>query len=146
MKFNKIANKSILLDTPTTSLLSSLKARRIAHGLSITQLAEKLCVSRRSIDNYEQKKSPPCLLNLINMAEFFSYDLSDSLNYKFFHGLIRADRIRARIKSIGLTSTELARLTGYNKSSINAAIRLREDISIYCLNAVLNVLKNAERK
>ena len=146
MRFSKLANKNVLLDIPTNSLLSSLKGRRIEQGLSINQLAKKLSLSWKSIRNYEQRKYPPCLLNLINMAEFFSYDLSDSLNYKFFHGLIRADRIRARMKSIGLTGTKLARLTGYSSAVVNAAIRLNEETSIFCLNAVLNALDNAERR
>lgn len=146
MRFNKLANKKILLDIPTSSLLSSLRNRRETYGLSVSQLAEKLCVNRSTIDRYERRDYPPTLLTLINMSEFFSYDLSASLNYKFFHRQIRADELKARIKSMGLTSNELASLTGYSKAAINVAIRLSDDTSIFCLNAVLNALCNYQRR
>ena len=140
MKFSKLANKSVLLDTPTNTLLSSLKQRRIDYGLSVKELAEKLCVNRVSVECYEQRKSPPCLLNLINISEFFNYDLSKSLNYKFFHGLIQADSIKARMKSLGLTCAELAKLSGYSRSVVYETINLRSGTSLFSLNAVLNVL------
>ncbi len=146
MRFNKLANKKILLDIPTSSLLSSLRNRRETYGLSVSQLAEKLCVNRSTIDRYERRDYPPTLLTLINMSEFFSYDLSASLNYKFFHRQICADELKARIKSMGLTSNELASLTGYSKAAINVAIRLSDDTSIFCLNAVLNALCNYQRR
>ena len=145
MKFSKLANKNILLDVPSSTLLSSIKQRRIDYGLSVKQLAEKLCISHRSIQSYEQGKYPPILLTLINMGEFFGYDLSDSLNYKFFHGLIRSDEIKERMKYLGLTYVELARLTGYSRSVIYETINLRSGTSLFSLNAVLKVL-NIERK
>ena len=140
MKFNKIANKNVLLDVPTSTLLSSLKERRLAYGLSTTELAGKLCISRRSITSYERKEYPPTLLTLINIGEFFSYDLSPSLNYKFFHGLIHSDEIKARMKFLGLTCVEVARLTGYSAKTISSAININASTSIFCLNAVLSVL------
>ena len=140
MKFSKIANKSILLDIPTSSLLSSLKQRRIDYGLSVKKLAEKLCINHWSVQCYEQRKSPPCLLNLMNISEFFRYDLSESLNYKFFHGLIQADKIKARMKTLGLTCAELARQTGYCRGAVYETINLRSGTSLFSLNAVLNVL------
>ena len=146
MKFSKIANKQVLLDIPTSSLLSSLKQRRLTYGLSITELADKLCISRRSITSYERKEYPPTLLTLINIGEFFSYDLSPSLNYKFFHGLIRSDEIKAHIKLAGLTCVELACLTGYNIKSVYNAVNISANTSLFCLDAVLNALNNAERK
>ena len=146
MKFSKIANKQVLLDIPTSSLLSSLKQRRLTYGLSITELADKLCISRRSIACYERKEYPPTLLTLINIGEFFSYDLSDSLNYKFFHGLIRSDEIKERIKFVGLTCVELACLTGYSVKSIYSAIHISANASIFCLDAVLKALGSKERK
>ena len=140
MKFSKIANKNVLLDVPTSTLLSSLEQRRIDFGLSVKELAKKLSLSPRSIRCYELGHYPPTLLNLINISEFFRYNLSPSLNYKFFHGLIHSDEIKARMKFLGLTCVEVARLTGYSAKTISSAININASTSIFCLNAVLSVL------
>ena len=140
MKFSKIANKNILLDVPTSTLLSSLGQRRIDFGMSVKELAKELSLSPRSIRCYELGHYPPTLLNLINISEFFRYDLSKSLNYKFFHGLIRADKIKARMKSLGMTCTELAQLTGYCRGIVYETINLRSGTSLFSLSTVLNVL------
>ena len=142
MKFSKLANKKILLDVPTSTLLGSLKERRIEYKLSVKQVAEKLCISISSIGYYERGIYPPSLLNLMNLAEFFAFDLSKSLNYKFFHGLIRSDEIQKRIKRSGLTMYELAHMTGYSRTNISEAVKLTSNASIFCVNAVLNALNN----
>ena len=59
-----------------SSLAGSIAALRKKHGLSQEQLAEKLCVSRQAVSNWERGAAVPSLEMLVLMAQLFGVELS----------------------------------------------------------------------
>ena len=73
--------KRIVLDEPTSSFLQSLGDIRQKAGMSRKALAIALNISPANITDYESGKRMPSVEMLIRLTEFFSYDISKSLNY-----------------------------------------------------------------
>lgn len=81
----RTGSKMIALDEPTQKFLSILKALRIAAGVSREEIAEIAGTSKSDMKMYELGFYQPSLGILMRLAEYFSYDLSDSVNYKYHH-------------------------------------------------------------
>ena len=139
------ASKNIVLDEPAEELVSTLKARRTAAGLSTQALAELLNVSASSIVLYEKKKNMPQIHCLIKLAEIFSFDLSDSINYKLFHGIVNKETLRRTFRMYGFNYSEMARLTGYSSRSIQECFAFSDKATPQCIAAIFSVLER-ERK
>ncbi|SRR6266851_2081858 len=67
-------------DTPSVdSLGERLRAQRLALGLSVHQLAQRLGVNRNTITNYESDKTEPSVTDLVRLAATLGCDLGDLL-------------------------------------------------------------------
>ena len=139
------AMKKIVLDEPTRAFLSSLKSMRQAAGLSMKNLADFLNISSANIANYETGLHLPSIKTLVKLAEYFSYDLSTSINYKLFHGELNISRLRELFCKFGFTFSEMSTLTGYSSRSVQDCLALSYKATPQCIAAVVNVLEHESR-
>ena len=135
----------IVLDTPTNKFLTSLRSMRKQAGLSQKEVALAVKIAPPILHIYETGKRYPSLRNLMKLADYFGYDLSDSVNYKFYRGEIRPSETKERIQRQRLTYFQLALATGYSQKSVGQSVRQAPNGSLLCLNAVLECLANLER-
>ena len=135
----------VALDPPTLTLLSSLRPLRVSANLTQKALANHLNITEGSITAYEKRKVAPKLGVLIRLADFFNYDLSESVNYKYYHRLIDPPALKDRIKRSGLRYLDIAELTGYSEHMILTSINLK-CASLPCLYAIFRALEQAERE
>ena len=135
----------VALDPPTVTLLTSLKSLRASAGLTKTALAQQLNITDGSIAAYEKRKVAPKLGVLIRLADFFSYDLSESVNYKYYYRMIDPPALKDRIKRLRLDYYDIAELTGYSKRMILCSVNLN-GASLPCLYAIFRALEQAERE
>ncbi len=133
----------VALDPPTVTLLSSLKSMRKRAGLTQEALANHLSVAKGSITAYEKRRVAPKLSVLMRLANFFNYDLSESVNYKYYHRLIDPPTLKDRIKHLGLRYWDIGELTGYSERMIIGSINLNL-ASLPCLYAIFRALEQVE--
>ena len=137
-----MTNKKLFLDEDTLKFLRNLKSLREKSGFTREQTAQIIGVTVDCLTRYECLHRPPSVKIFTQLAALFKYDISENINYKFYSGKIDYAKIRARIRSSGLTSSDLAKLTNYSEASINSVINKHDSSSIACLVAVLNILEN----
>ena len=58
---------------------SKLKNARINSGLTQEQVAEKIQVSRQTISNWENEKSYPDIISVINLSDLYNISLDELL-------------------------------------------------------------------
>ena len=133
--------KRIVLDEPARKFLQSLKAMREEAAMTKAALADAIGIARTNFTNYENGKRTPSLEVLIKMADFFGYDLSESLNYKLYHGEISPALMRYQLKRYGFNYSELSRMTGYSLYSVRNCFVFSRRVTPQCLHAVLQVLE-----
>ena len=133
--------KRIVLDEPARKFLQSLKAMREDAGLSKAALAGAIGIARTNLTNYENGERLPSLKVLIKLAEFFRYDLSESLNYKLHNGEISPAWLCSQLKRYGFNYAELSRMTGYSLYSVRNCFVFSKRVTPQCLDAVLKVLE-----
>lgn len=136
----------VVQDGPTKKFLSSLRSLRQAAGLTCSELAEAVGISLANIQDYERGRSFPILLNLIKLADYFGYDLSSSVNYKFFYGKLDLSRLRILRNNYGLSLFELADMTSYHFQQICKTLRLKHGGGLGCLSAIQEVLCNEQAR
>lgn len=139
------ANKKICLDEVSMRLLCSLKSERLRRGLTQKELGVKIGVDRGIISHYECGRKRPYLCHLIKLSETFGYDLSSSVNYKYWHGQIEWYKLRQQMAYYGFTCSELSGYISYHINAVCTALYGEEDFSLDCLNAILRIFEN-ERK
>lgn len=137
--------KEIFLDEPTKKFLSLLRTLRKSAGKSLRELAEQIDSTFSSIHDWEAGRCYPHLERLIRLAEIFNYDISESLNYKYFYRTINSQVIRQSMKRYGLNYLELEQITGFKRNRVRASILLRDDGTIQCLASVLAVIEQERR-
>ena len=138
--------KLIVLDEPTRRFLNELKNLRVSTGMTKRTLSRILNLSTWAYSSYEIKRRCPSLEMLMRLVEYFGYDLSDSLNYKYYHGEIHPDEIKRDLIRYGLSYKELRRLTGSHYSIIYRSVNLKPCGSLNVIAAVLEVLKHEEEQ
>ena len=136
--------KMIVLDSPTQSFLEELRKLRAKLGLTQRQLAATVKIPRNTYQNYELKRNYPTLGTLNHLAELLGYDLSESVNYKYYHKSPSSLELKERLTRYGLSLLELSKLTGYDMIHIYFTVRMQSRGSVSCYAAVLNVLKSEQ--
>ena len=131
--------KYIVLDEPTSKFLSTLRTRREEIGQKQKDVALAVKIAPPMLYIYETGKRYPTLQTLMKLADYFGYDLSESVNYKFYRGEIRPSETKERIQRQRLTYLQLALATGYSQKSVGQSVRQAPNGSLLCLNAVLGV-------
>ena len=133
--------KTIALDETTRKFLGELRNFRRMVGKTQREMAQALNVHRTTYQNYELGLRLPTLENLMRLAESFGYDLSESVNHKFFYGTLQPNDIKRELKRYDLPLSELSKQTGYSTDRLECAITLNLRSSLPCLSAVLEVLR-----
>ena len=123
------ANKKICLDEVSMRLLCSLKSERLRRGLTQKELGVKIGVARGIISHYECGRKRPYLCHLIKLSETFGYDLSSSVNYKYWHGQIKWYKLRQQMAYYGFTCSELSGYISYHINAVCTALYGEEDFS-----------------
>lgn len=121
----RINDKHIVFDEPTRDLLNSLKELRRQSGMSQQYVARHIGVCEWAVHDYEKGRHKSNLSTLMKLAELFNYDISGSINHKYYHGKINASEMKRRLNRHGLTYPELSKLTGYDTERIAEAVNLK---------------------
>ena len=140
-----INNKLIALDDVTVDFLKNLRALRENLGYTQYYVAQQVDVKRSSIIDYEKRRVNPTLLTLIRLAEVLKFDISESINYKFFYGKIKKSKIREDMRSFALSFREIARIIGISRDSVRVTVRFLPKASIPCLLAILQVIEHEKQ-
>ena len=136
--------KMIVLDEPTRKFLECLSTERKKSGLTLRKLSEAIDAPLGTVKMYELGLNYPSLAILMRLAKVLCYDLSESVNYKVYYGMLCPREIKRKLRRYGLTYTELSKLTGYPKENVYASVNQKRYGSVLCLSAVLGVLKQEE--
>lgn len=86
-------NTRAILDAPTKRFLGKMKSLREDAGLSLGALAVAVGVSKTTVLRMETKDELPFIHNLLKVASALKYDISDSVNYKYYHGEVSPEKI-----------------------------------------------------
>ena len=139
-------SKSMCADECSMRFLRSLKERRRVYGLTQSMLAGCIGVSLGTLKAYEQGRLLPSLNALMRLVEYFEADLSDSINWKYYHGQLNPRKIYASLKRYGLNYAEVGRLIGYSDITVSASVRLQHKGSLTVLSQVLDVIEDERRR
>lgn len=134
--------KLIALDEITCKFLAVLRSERIRRKLTLKHVAEYCGCSYSRIGECERGKMYPSLESLMRLSELYEYDLSESVNYKYYHGKIRYSEARREMKRYKLTYDELSDLTRFSRLSVYRALNADRGVSVECLRRVLEVLEH----
>lgn len=135
-------DKFIVLDEVTVKFLSELRNLRLQKGLSIYRVSPEVGISHHVISRYERGKLTPMLENLITLAEYYDYDISESINYRFYYRKIKSCDLKAELKRYGLSTRELSNITGYRITRIQESLKMASTGTILCLAAILDVISH----
>ena len=133
--------KCIYLDEPAKRFLNSLRSEREKIGLTLIEAAGLLGCNFGQLADYEKLEYYPMLGMFIKLAELYKYDVSDSVNYKYFYQKINKHDFRTSLKRYGLGRKELAQLTGYSEGAVNKTVNFTPGLSLGCLSAILKVIE-----
>ncbi|MBQ6664140.1 MAG: helix-turn-helix transcriptional regulator [Synergistaceae bacterium] len=136
-----INNKLIALDDVTVYFLKNLRSLRKKLGYTQYYVAQQVDVKPSSIIGYEKGYGNPTLLTLIKLAEVLKFDISESINYKFFYGKIKKSKIREDMRSFALSFREISSIIGMSREVIRVTVRFLPKASIPCLLAILQVIE-----
>ena len=139
------ANKRICLDEASVRLLRSLKSERQKLGMSQGQLGKLIGATRSIISTYEVGYRLPTVGYFVKLAEVLCYDLSSSVNYKYWYGQIEWWKLREQLTYYGFTCGELSSYIGYADVAVSRVLRHAYDFSLDCLNAILRIFEDERR-
>lgn len=137
-------DKVIFLDKPAKRFFYSLKSEREKLGLTLKEAAGVLGFSFSTLSDYECQVYCPKLRIFIMLAGLYKYDISESVNYKYFYGTINTTRFRDKLKRYGLSRKELAQLTGYSEGTVQRTINFNSELSLGCLSTILKIIAQEE--
>ncbi len=136
--------KQIFLDEPTRRFLGELPKLRRDAGMSQRWVARALNMPLLTYSMYEEERNYPSLENLMRLAEYFSYDLSESVNHKVYYGTLKPCDIKRELRHYDLSYRELSEQTGYTLDRICSSVCMTAKGSLACLSAVLSVLRSEQ--
>ncbi len=132
--------KMIVLDGPTQRFLEELPKLRGKLGQTQRELAASINLPYSTYKNYERRVRSPTLGNLMKLAEYFGYDLSESVNYKYYHN--EFPDLKEKLSHYGLSMVELSSMTKYVLQQVWRSVHKRERGSVSCYGAILEVLSS----
>ena len=139
-----MSHKMIALDEPTRRFLGELRSFRRRIGKHQREIAEALKLDESTYQKHELGLSYPSLENLMRLAEYFSYDLSESVNHKVYYGTLTPDDIKRSLRHYDLSYRELSEQTGYRLDRICSSVCMTAKGSLACLSAVLSVIRTEQ--
>lgn len=133
-------------DKITLNFLASLKERRKNLKLTIREISKNIGITSSCLFYYEQGRIYPCLKNLIKLADFYSADISESINWKVYHGKIKLyDILKQKIK-YALSYGEIASECEISKHTLLRALNGKTDGSIRGLGQLIEVLEREKER
>ena len=114
--FEEKSRMLIYPDKITLEFLSKLKELRKMLNLTLRECLEKTGIRESNLNDYERGNTYPCLKNLIKLANFYNYDISDSINWKFYPGKIRLWDIAQKKEQYALSYGDISEKLGSNKT------------------------------
>ncbi|MBR2208992.1 MAG: helix-turn-helix transcriptional regulator [Synergistaceae bacterium] len=135
----------IYQDKITMDFLARLKEFREALGLSIHEVGRRTGICATSLCAFERKREQPSLKTLIKLANFYNIDISDSINWKFYHGEISPDLVKKILVRYGFSKSEMAREIGIIPTNIWNTIDGNFNGTLRKLGLVMDVLKREEK-
>lgn len=81
----------------------------------------------------------------MKLAVVLEYDLSCSVNYKYYHKQLKVRKLQRQKLRYGFSDLELGRLTGYHAALVKRSLNLEATGTLPCLSAILEVLEREER-
>ena len=136
-----MSHKMIALDEPTRKFLGRLRNFRRRIGKHQWEIAEALNLDESTYQKHELGLSYPSLENLMRLAEYFGYDLSESVNHKVYYKTLKPEAIKRELRHYDLSYRELSEQTGYTLDRICNSVCMTAKGSLACLCAVLEVLR-----
>lgn len=140
-----MSDKRIVLDGITLKFLRELRNIRNQRGLTVRRVSLKLGLSLGLLTHYESGRVLPGLSRLIKLAKYYEYDISRSINYKFYHGKINPDDINAELERYGLSPLELSEITGYQATRIRDAVNIKHG-TLLCLGVIFEIIKQKRKE
>ena len=138
--------KKIVIDEVAANFLKNMKSIRLKSNYQAEAVAILVGHNPKAIREYERYNRTPTLRTFIKLAELFNYDVSESINYKFYHRKINTGNLIKRIRYYGLTIADLSAITGYSTSAISKSIHLKRGASILCLYTVMQAIEDEEKR
>ena len=114
-------------------------------GISQRKLGQMIGCVRSLISVYESGERIPSVSNLVKLAEVLEYDLSTSVNYKYWHRKIDWQNLRKQLEYYGFTVRELSVYVGYGESAVDKVFWQIRGFSLSCLNAILGIFEDERR-
>ncbi len=136
------ANKKICLDEVSVRFLRLLKSERLKAGLSQSELGKLVGTKRSLISTYENESRIPTVGYFVKLAEVLGYDLSSSVNYKYYHGLIDFRRLNKWLSFFGFTIRELSHYVMYDEATVGKIFSGRYKVSLDCLSKILEIFED----
>ena len=133
--------KLIVLDEITRKFLSELRTERKLRGLTLKETAGYIGCVFSKISEFERGDVYPSLETLMRLSELYEYDISGSVNYRYYHGKISSNKILSEMKRYKLTCKELTCLTGFGLLAIYRAVHMDRGASLECISSILSVIE-----
>ena len=105
-------------DEISVNFLRSIRERRKKQKLTAEYVAHFLGVHTNTLYDYEKCKTVPSVARLIQLAEFYGVDISDSINYKTANYQKFLCEIKEKLKKYAISYRELAKLISYSEVSV----------------------------
>ena len=139
-----MSHKMIALDEPTRKFLGALRSFRRRIGKRQREIASDLALDDSTYQKHELGISYPSLENLMRLAEYFGYDLSESVNHIVYYRTLKPEDIKRELRHYDLSYRELSEETGYTMDRICSSVCMTAKGSLACLSAVLEVIRKEQ--
>ena len=115
LTLEKLRRKQIFPDDETLKNLRNIKSARKSLGLTLKALSGRTGINLYLLSDYENQRCRPTLGKYIKLADFFGWDISKSINYRFWHQFLSLHHERELKKKklrFNLSNNEIANLLG----------------------------------
>ena len=115
-------------DEQTLYFLKMLSGLVKSSPFTHRDLRDFLNLSADAYSDLIRVKSMPRLKTLFTLTRLFEYDLSNSINYRYYYKELTAGDILKRIEYNGLTLYKLSKLTGLNLIYLRRALEDNKEV------------------
>ena len=140
MKKRSKRRRKIVMDEETIKFLEKLADLRKRAGYTQQELSERIGIHECTIQRYERGAGYPQLGILIMLAQELCYDISGSINYKYYYRQIDTDDLKKQMMKAGLTYRALEKRTKFSYGCISKTLSEHKEGSIECLLSIMEEL------
>jgi len=132
----------IYKDEITMNFLAGLRQRRKSLGLSGPYAAKSMHMCYSNLKYYERGKYCPTLGNLIKLAKFYNVDISDSINWKFYHDEISFAALRRDKEKYALTFSDIVEECGTNNTYLCLTLKGKKQGTLLALGRIIEAVEH----